>query len=219
MQQRIKDVKLFWQTVPFFGSRLEDGLARYWYVVFSVPFAIFLAWGFWLDKYRSQVHSLHSVTYVLRDPFVVSLGVAFLFSGIAFNFWQSTVRRTFSTAVETGLVANNPVADQGFLEASTRFQLQMRSPGRFVSIAIAFAAALIAQREKFGWIIGLTHTAPRALLFFEKATSASFLCLSYALGAVPGLLLVWPDGSPPSQVIHCFGYNRDIRTDVAVWPG
>ena len=97
-------IRNFWRRVPFFGSGPEVLIANYWYLLFLIPLPVMLVWGFWVDKYDSTPHSLQSVTTVLWDPYLLSLEIALFLSGIAFQYWQSGMRDTFSTAVDTGLI-------------------------------------------------------------------------------------------------------------------
>jgi len=184
MHQDVRTVELFWQKVPFFGSRIEEFAARNWYIVILVPYALLTMWGVWLDRYESIPHTFQTVTTLLRDPFIATLGAALLLSAIAFILWQSAMRQTFSMAVESGIIANDPASVQDFLAASSKFEAQMRSPRRFIAITAAIVATLIGNRDVIAFIPDMVRTWPLPLSFFRLAALASFFVFSYAVGAV-----------------------------------
>jgi hypothetical protein len=172
----VETLKVFWQKVPFFGSRIEEYLSRYWYPIFLVPVASLIAWGFWFDTVRMAPHSLQSVTIILRDPYVITLFPALFLSAIAFTVWRSTIRQTFSTAIDCGIVSNSPGGVQDFLSASSRFSQLVRSPFRFIPITATIIATLIPTAGVSG--VGFPSLLLNTLMLI------SLVAFSYAVGAV-----------------------------------
>jgi hypothetical protein len=175
-----ENLKRFWQEVPFFGSQIEEYLSRFWYVLLLVPCVALIVCGFWLDKDQSIRYSLRSVTIVLRDPYLSSLLVALFLSAIAFSIWRSTIRQTFSTAFETGIISDTPESIQNFLSVSSRFRGLVRSPLRFIPIVGMIVATLIANE----WAVKQIPVLSSPDLVLNIMMLIFIAAFSYAVGAV-----------------------------------
>jgi hypothetical protein len=128
-------IRDFWETVPFLGTPIEQFALRHWAAVLVVPYSLLLAWGFWLGCLRLIPPSVSSLTAVVRDPYVSSLGIALLLSTFAFKQWEKTMRRTFSEALESGIVADNLETIEVFLASSHDFRRRLRGRRRYIASA------------------------------------------------------------------------------------
>lgn len=189
MPRDVPALKLMWRDMPFFGNRVEEFAARYWYLIILVPYALFVLWGYWIDWYKADPHSFESLTAVIQDPFVSSLGIALFLSAIAFKFWQSTMRETFSTAVDLGVVSDDETSVEKFLIASGRFKDQVRSRLRFMVIAATIIAALIGKRDVIIAAPDFVRTSPLMFTVFQLGALFSNVIFAYAVGAVAWSLI------------------------------
>jgi hypothetical protein len=151
MLDDIQTEELFRQQVPFFGSCLEEFLARYWYGIFLYTCAILV--------------------------------------------WQTQIRKTCSTALESGIISNDNASVATFRNASCHFQKQVARRFRFVPIAAIITVTVIANRDQILWLASRGETAN--LKIFRLATVLSFSDFLIAVGAF-GSVLRWK-GSTFSQ--------------------
>jgi hypothetical protein len=177
-----EDLKRFWQEVPFFGSRVEEFLSRYWYFLLLVPCGALIVWGFWLDKTYSTPHSFASITTMLRNPYVGSLYVALFLSAIAFSVWRSTIRNTFSTAFDSGIVSSTAEGIRDFRPASIRFSQLMCSPRRFLPIAATVLPTMVLAALPL--LSAIKENGSPLDLFLDIVMFISLGVFSYAVGAV-----------------------------------
>ena len=174
MREDIRKIRGFWLEVPFFGTRVEQFVAERWYVILLLPFLYWVALGVWTGRQSLFLNA----TSFLRSPYILSLGAALYLAAAAFSFWQSTVRKTFSTVVESGIISDSPESIKALIAASSRFEAMMRSRFRFIPIAAVFLSTLIVN-GRFG---GLDQTQP-AKAFGAFMANVFILLGAYAVGA------------------------------------
>jgi hypothetical protein len=178
----IETSRRFWCGVPFFGSRLEESVSRFWYATLVVPCALLIGWGFWVDQ--PGEHSLSSVTTILRNPYVASLLGSLFLSAIAFNIWRSTVRQTFATAFETGIVSKEPDAVRAFLSSSSEFEQQIRSRRRFLPIVATILTTSIVTAPPILDIPELVKSGDWPTVVLNLLMCLFLVTFSYGVGAV-----------------------------------
>ena len=177
-------IRSFWSNVSFFGSPLEEFAAKYWYA-FLIAFCVFLGFVGLLVSQDDSLRTFRAATDLLLNPFVFSLIVALLLSQIAFGLWRSTMKRTFSSVVESGMISNAPDSIEGFLAVSSVFVKEMRSPFRFIPILSMIGFALIANRFEIVdafTVSGFDRVWPLTMVVF-------FVIFAYGIGAVAWCLI------------------------------
>jgi len=187
VDDEVGSVSLFWQTVPFFGSRLEDLLQRYWYVAIALSCGS-LVWYGWLTRSSSpEVPS--SITSILKNPFMASFYIALILSMIAYKFWQLRVRKTFSQAIDNGIVDSLPAIVHEFHAASKRFQCQLKSRYRFLPVVVMMLATIMFFAPKMTGTPDSILQGEPADIVFVISFGFSLLLFSYAIGAVAWTLM------------------------------
>ena len=184
MPEEGRSIQVFWDDLPFFATRVEQFVARRWILIVLLPYLTMLAWGFGFDQGAS--HSLYSVTVVARDPFLSSLGIGLVVSAIAFTIWQTTMRRTFSAALESGIVADAPTSIQKFMELSLELKARLHSPWRYVVIAAVVLLTLTISNVGAIGLVPLTirDWPPPPEVFFSISMEVELVIFAYAVGAV-----------------------------------
>ena len=184
--QLIRDV---WADMPFFGTRAERFVARYWIVVMLVPYAILIALGFWDDSLRLSAHTFSSVTSFVRGPYTLTLGIALFLSGLAFKIWERTMRDTFSTVIDTGVVGGTAADQMQFVSVSNDFAARMRSRWRFLASSVIVLVTAVVNWGVICSIPGEVPGEPLSVTLFLVLMLVSFFMFSYAVGAVAWCLV------------------------------
>lgn len=179
----IKDIREFWTAVRFFGSPLEERMAKYWYCLFFPPTTVLIFWGMWFDRFNEAPQSLN-VFSIARDPYIETLGASLFLSGLAFKLWEAKVRNTFSTGTDSGIIANDQNSVEAFLEKSRDFKAATGSKFRFLPIAIMVIFAVVANKIQLVFALEAFHNNQKWLALFRVLMVFSFGIFGYAIGAV-----------------------------------
>jgi hypothetical protein len=175
------DLKAFWSSPFFFGSRLEESIAKWWYGILLLNGLLFIVWAHFLLRNIDFGDNEIWIISVIHDPYVASLCVTLILSTIAFKSWQQQFRNTFQNAVDLGIVGSGEDQISEFLFASHDLKRRTHSPLRFLFSVTAMCVTLIANRDVIAYTLAPLYGPVR---YFFLTAVLSMLFYSYAVGAV-----------------------------------
>jgi hypothetical protein len=181
-----------WKTLRFFPHAIEATVAQNWPLLIVIPATLALSVGYYSVRHEHSLPSTDNVTMLIRDPYIASLLIALIISGIAFTLWERNFRETFAQAVEAGFVSNTPSATDGFLQLSNAFFLMLRSRWRYVGIGALLMFTMVATYRDLQAVIH--YFSYSWIDYYLMGAWLCFLIFPMRLALWPGVFSRAPDG-------------------------
>jgi len=187
-----QSIRSFWLSEPFHSKPVENFLFSRWYVSLTVPLAIPVLFDY-IFLPRDYPHRLVYALGILQNAYVFTLLGAAFFACICSVMWEGTIRSTFSSALEDGLIADTNGDTGTFFNLSREFVKLMRSRWRFAAASLAVVLAmlpnLVGLASDLQQISQLDSSDLHQALPFYVVDAAMFLIILFF--AYLGGLLLW----------------------------